>query len=919
MPQSQSQSYVPRVAVVGVHGVAHHDPGATANAMADLLLLLPPGQPDSPASYKTFSATGIRVPVRMPPVARLPKVERSGFTRIFGFLFGFLEEKSAYFARYGTSKKVKGDQVVPGQTGNDYMRLLLQDYKGGADGNFYSTTRLEGNRTGVGPAGPAEVHIYEMLWADLARPTNTILSFLFSLFQLVLHLGSLSRLAVDTGSSENSHWTWNTYCSVQRYAVRMLQMPIPLLKVILLVTLLACVPSLVLKPNEQSVPAVLMAGLVGLALTYLANAKSTRPVHNSPWTWTLRAVVPFAAGAGIATALLGAGFAADILLAIESWILVGSTLVLYVLGKYEGVRKGVKAVGLVFYAIATTAFAYYIYAAKAHPGVADPTKGMPSPFVPRGTLWTAIWIFAALRLSWILLFVLALLALGLGSLAWRSISKEEPAKRARARAAVRTSRFALALPAILFLLITTVLWAGMFSIARSIHDPFFSATDLSSTPNQSWLLRLSLAPDPAITRETTNKACDSTLNPGCSMPKLARIEPLPPEAHRECPSAKGQLAQIQQVPDDTEHFKPDYLREVLNWSVTDGFAVALILLGAVLFLLFWWVLPGVMTEKFPLRGSDEPPRASTNAQTERLGTWTSRGLDAISVITLLLWISIFVVAPLFLIEKAVSGNIVWPGWIKGAIDWSAHSSVFIIHSLAFLGGAAGLAAIIHYGSPVLSAILDVDTYLRTSPEDAAPRAKIAERYISLLSYLNQYRGADGRGYDSIVIVSHSLGTLISADLLRFLHHDEDLRSKVFANGPRPCGEPAPIKLLTMGSPIRQLLNRFFPFLYDWVRANPDNGLTCLPACSTQAPTINMDATPDPDDLGIAQWVNVYRSGDYVGRSLWLDEWYRRTHSNHGLCIASGGGRSEACIGAGAHTHYWDDTAPDVAEILNSLI
>ena len=29
--------------------------------------------------------------------------------------------------------------------------------------------------------------------------------------------------------------------------------------------------------------------------------------------------------------------------------------------------------------------------------------------------------------------------------------------------------------------------------------------------------------------------------------------------------------------------------------------------------------------------------------------------------------------------------------------------------------------------------------------------------------------------------------------------------------------------------------------------------------------------------------------------------------------------AEFCIGAGAHTHYWDDTAPDIAEALNELI
>ena len=360
---------------------------------------------------------------------------------------------------------------------------------------------------------------------------------------------------------------------------------------------------------------------------------------------------------------------------------------------------------------------------------------------------------------------------------------------------------------------------------------------------------------------------------------------------------------------------------MLSWSVTGAFALALIILAVVLFLLFRWVLPGVMTEKFPLRGDHQPPRASTNAQSTRLGTWTSRGLDATSVLTFLLWLAIFAIPPLFLIATPFARFL--PTWVGAAIKWNQDLSRVLVHSLAALGAASVLAAVIRYGSPVLSAILDVDTYLRTSPTDATPRAKIAERYISLLRYLRQYRGPDNRGYDSIVIVSHSLGTLISADLLRFLHHDGRLAQMGFGESRDPEQRLIPIRLMTMGSPIRQLLNRFFPFLYDWVRPNPDNGLCPLPKPKTapSAPTIDERAMPDPGDLGVTEWRNLYRSGDYVGRSLWLDEWYGRTTSEKPdeMYLARAPRRSEGCIGAGAHTHYWDDTAADVARELNSLI
>jgi hypothetical protein len=129
----------------------------------------------------------------------------------------------------------------------------------------------------------------------------------------------------------------------------------------------------------------------------------------------------------------------------------------------------------------------------------------------------------------------------------------------------------------------------------------------------------------------------------------------------------------------------------------------------------------------------------------------------------------------------------------------------------------------------------------------------------------------------------------------------------------------------MGNPARQLLNRFFPYLYDWVRPIPDNGMHMLPGpLNRDEAEISNSAMPDPDKLGLACWINAYRSGDYVGRSLWLDEWYYRpAHSTENpdpsVIASKDGTRQEMCIGAGAHIHYMDDTAPDIAWKLDSLL
>ena len=62
----------------------------------------------------------------------------------------------------------------------------------------------------------------------------------------------------------------------------------------------------------------------------------------------------------------------------------------------------------------------------------------------------------------------------------------------------------------------------------------------------------------------------------------------------------------------------------------------------------------------------------------------------------------------------------------------------------------------------LDAILDIDNYFRDPPDRRPPRARIFSRFAALLWHLRE------RGYMRIVVVSHSQGTVISADLLRYL-------------------------------------------------------------------------------------------------------------------------------------------------------
>jgi hypothetical protein len=201
---------------------------------------------------------------------------------------------------------------------------------------------------------------------------------------------------------------------------------------------------------------------------------------------------------------------------------------------------------------------------------------------------------------------------------------------------------------------------------------------------------------------------------------------------------------------------------------------------------------------------------------------------------------------------------------------------------------------------VLDLILDVDNYFKDRPASSTPRGRMYARCYSLLRHLANYRFENGTRYDRIVIVAHSQGTVIMADLLRVLARNGEL-AYLF--------DQRPLHLVTAGSPLRQLYAARFPDLYAWVRGRLD---------TEQGKT---DFTgPDPRSLGISSWTNLYQSGDYVGRTLWQADADKRytvpaDHNDASNIFAYQDASREVrelCVGSGAHTHYFDGNAPLVA-------
>jgi hypothetical protein len=212
--------------------------------------------------------------------------------------------------------------------------------------------------------------------------------------------------------------------------------------------------------------------------------------------------------------------------------------------------------------------------------------------------------------------------------------------------------------------------------------------------------------------------------------------------------------------------------------------------------------------------------------------------------------------------------------------------------------------------PVVRVMLDVDNWLREHPRDANPTARICARYTSLLRHIAGHT-IKGEHYDALVIVAHSQGTVITADLLRYLsaeyarnhNYDPDLLPLL--------SREMPIYLFTMGSPLRQLYGLRFPFLYEYARHQRPKGGGGI--------AIPPHTNPDPETLGVRKWVNAYRSGDYVGRYLWRPDdsdanWEPAAESDD-----ANAHRVEFCVGPGAHTHYWDSTATPISSKLDEII
>jgi hypothetical protein len=330
----------------------------------------------------------------------------------------------------------------------------------------------------------------------------------------------------------------------------------------------------------------------------------------------------------------------------------------------------------------------------------------------------------------------------------------------------------------------------------------------------------------------------------------------------------------------------DYIGLLLEQSASPVFALYLALVAIAAAIAVWGMLPSIFAEV-------SPPKQQADRAAWRFGRWLDGGFAALGLSGVIAAFAFFVVVPY--------GSLIefFPQfanqWLTDKLTRADLNGRFVLLIAPLLSGAAVgfITASKLFAGEVSSSVsklrviidiaLDVDNWLRERPSAATPRLKIFARFMALMKHLQR------QDYEKVIIVAHSQGTVVSADFCRYLRFATKTLS-------------ADLHLFSMGSPLRQLYAWRFPALYAWVGGDP---------------TEDRQPGPNPDDCGFKSWVNAYGSADYVGRDLW-----RQKNDPDRFVPDLSNPRSthtEFCVGAAAHTHYFDEDNKIIGQCLDRLI
>ncbi len=933
-----------RVAVIAVHGVADQEPGATARAVAELLVSsAPPGVRYASSSTEDLT---LRVPPLEPkpsalhPVSRrhdaTPRGEdrslakafaqsaRSDFQRaewraqptVKGALGGRATNRAAHRGKPASEEgRQAAAEIDRGIAITNY--LLTKHCDNGAQPESYETTRIDLERSDRGPdktVGTADdtrtdVHVYEMYWADLSRLSGAMPRIVSELFTMVFRLSRLGRETVDEawgrlGCARDPAAPFAGLYKGAWNVVGGLQIALDW----------AFVNGLALLFTQLALLAIVFASLgfaSGMTESWLHRGVAAAIMVLSVLRFVYRygddrfwqAVLPIAAFACSAAALS----VAPVLL---QWM-TALALLLAVTGLNEFMLR-----------IADDRFPFVRVVGRGL-WAASATLMIVSAVYETATLgaavsWRDTWVHAALYTTeivllgvkwwWILVGLALVVWLVAGLIAAREAGYES-------RASIATGRLGIAVSFGMFLAVTMTLWAMLEGVLDASVDGVNYRPCVFALEEPEKAASEHLYPPNACLWSTDQADLGGRYLVGMAMP-----------------SARAVL-------DDR------YLRSTSTFSL-----LAFLLVCLLVYMVAMYV-PSVLAElkllverrreafQRHVEHARDVGHVNTMQQkrTERareLGRWLTAGYLAVDHVVLGITVfgvlmSLGVATLFFATLFEATGH---PGWIATVERLASDSTQALLKPLIFSAAGVGAALSVLGGTlsrripslrGPLDVALDVDNHFREFPRTNIPRAHIFSRYAALLDHVA------AQGYERVVIVAHSQGTVISAELLRFLCSRDQCAPRPGDTpnlGPAPKPALPPVSLLTLGCPLRQLYAARFPGLYAWVLAN--NGHMFGPRAA---------------DIGVQRWMNAFCSGDYVGRWLWsratpfttlshpmanvvAHEPFGRRDVYAGFHPAPPGEAHlrdarevEVCLGLGAHTHYFERDQTTVAWLVDWMI
>ena len=962
----------PRVAVIAVHGVADQQPGDTARAVVDLLVSSAP----EGTCYTSVSSDGLslRVPPLPPQAGAVPDAEResqatpSSEDRSVGKSFrqslrsdfhrqGWAEDTPPAAPGTAAAQAELGVPAVDKDRGIALSNYLLAKHvRNGAAPETYDTAFTALERHGVGPdqlqpgvdTKTADIDVYEMYWADLSRLSGSMPRIVSELFTLVFRLSKLGRGTVDEmsgqlGRARDPAAPWaRTYARAWR-VLAWLQIALDWLFVnglALLFAQLALLGVLLvflgftsgIAPEIAGGPAAreaarthqtwLHMGVAG-ALIVLAGLRLLYRRGDGKWLQVAlpAGVMALAAAAIVAGVVSGPG--------LLQWLTAATFLMLLTLANQSMLRIADDRFPLVH------AAGSWMWGVSALLMAASAIHEMPGLDSEQ---WREVWVHAALFTTETVLLAIKWWWIVAGPLllVWFVAGQVARLEAGYAsRASVATGRLGVTVSIGMFLVVTMTIWAMANNVlSQSVDGVAYQPCVFAYAPVEGDPLPASVAGPNACMWQSRNARNEAAAAP--------------------MPTASTVL----------------YDRYANSTSAFSVLATLLMVLVAYLLVMF---TPSVLAElklivdarrdahrqeldrrrhrqgdvRPPAGGPDRRvPLAAQATRARELGRWLTAGyrrLDlAVAVVTALGIVLSAGITLVFLSTVwdhdtvaawiAAAGLTDAMGWISGLQMRATGATRTIFAPLqALVFSAAGIGAALSVLGGTLSrrlpslrgpldVAMDVDNHFREFPRTDIPRAHIFSRYAALLEHVRT------RGYDRIVIVSHSQGTVISAELLRLLSSRDQA-------APRPGDTPVlhgnalpPISLLTLGCPLRQLYAARFPGLYAWVLARNGNLFG-----------------PRAHDVGVQRWMNAFCSGDYVGRWLWShagdeaalrhpmvdtldDDPFGRADAYTGFdpmppvdAVLDPAREAEVCLGLGAHTHYLERDQTTVAWMIDYLV